>query len=464
MIHTEKSIRDLVNAQRTFFNSGATRPISFRRAMLKKLRQAILLHEKDILSAVHTDLGKSDFEAFTTEITLVLREIAVMLRSLNRWAKPERRSAGIFNFPGSARVYHDPHGVCLVMSPWNYPFQLTIMPLVGAIAGGNTVIVKPSAYAPATQDIMARLISEAFDPTYITVVGGGREANQNLLDQHFDYIFFTGGTQVGSIVMEKAAKHLTPITLELGGKSPCIIGPDADINLAAKRTAWGKCINSGQTCVAPDHILVHRSVRDAFVQKLRTHITRFYGSNPHTNPEFPHIINRKHFDRLTALITAAQNSGATLISGGRTVPETMHIEPAIFIDVSRDNPLMQEELFGPLIPILEWESEEELTSILLESPRPLAFYVFTRNRAFSKRLMQLIPFGGGCINDTVMHLASHALPFGGTGPSGMGSYHGEASFRTFTREKSVVQKGFGVDVPLRYAPFTGKYRTYRKFL
>lgn len=464
MTDTEQSIHDLVNAQRTFFNSGTTRPLSFRRAMLKKLREAILLHEKDILSAVHTDLGKSDFEAFTTEITLVIREISAMLHSLNRWAKPERRSAGLFNFPGSARVYHDPHGVCLVMSPWNYPFQLTIMPLVGAIAGGNTAIVKPSAYAPATQDLIARLLTEAFDPQYITTVRGGREANQNLLEQHFDYIFFTGGTQVGSIVMEKAAKYLTPVTLELGGKSPCIIAPDTDIDRAAKRTAWGKCINSGQTCVAPDHILVHRSVRDDFVQKLRTHIAGFFGNDPHTNPEYPHIINRKHFDRLTTLIQDAQKAGATLVSGGRSVSETMHIEPAIFTDVSRDNPLMQEELFGPIIPILDWDSEEELTGILLESPRPLAFYVFTRSGAFSKRLMQRIPFGGGCINDTVMHLASHTLPFGGTGTSGMGSYHGEASFRTFTREKSVVKKGFCVDVPLRYAPFAGKYRTYRRFL
>ncbi len=464
MNNTGESIRNLVSAQRAFFNSGKTRPVSFRRAMLKKLRKAILLHEKEILSAVHTDLGKSDFEAFTTEITLVLREIQVMLHSLKRWTKPERRSAGIFNFPGSARVYHDPHGVCLVMSPWNYPFQLTIMPVVGAIAGGNTVIVKPSAYAPATQDLLADILAETFEPEYIAAVRGGREANQHLLEQHFDYIFFTGGIQVGSIVMEKASKHLTPVTLELGGKSPCIIAPDADINLTAKRIAWGKCINSGQTCVAPDYILAHRSIRDEFVEKLRSCITDFYGTEPHTNPEFPHIINRKHFDRLTALITDAQKAGATLVSGGRTVPETMHIEPAVFTGVSRDNPLMQEELFGPLVPVLEWDSEEELTGTLLERPRPLAFYVFTRNNAFSKRLMERIPFGGGCINDTVMHLASHALPFGGTGTSGMGAYHGESSFRTFTREKSVVKKGFLVDVPLRYAPFTGKYRAFRRFL
>ena len=302
----EKSAQSLVEAQRTFFNSGATRPIAFRRAMLKKLKSAILSREKDILDAVHRDLGKSDFEAFTTEIVLVLREIDTMLKNLGKWTKPRRRSAGLFNFPGRARVYHDPHGVCLVMSPWNYPFQLTIMPLVGAIAGGNTVIVKPSAYSPATQDCIADMITETFDPSYITVVTGGRDANQNLLEQKFDYIFFTGGIQVGSLVMTQAAKHLTPVTLELGGKSPCIIAPDADIDRAAKRAAWGKCINAGQTCVAPDHFLVHRSVRDVFVEKMRSYIEKFYGIEPHTNPEFPNIINKKHFERLSALITSAQ--------------------------------------------------------------------------------------------------------------------------------------------------------------
>lgn len=460
----EKSTQHLVEAQRAFFNSGATRPLAFRRAMLKKLKAAILSREKDILAAVYRDLGKSDFEAFTTEIVLVLREIDTMLRNLGKWTKPRRRSAGLFNFPGKARVYHDPHGVCLVMSPWNYPFQLTVMPLVGAIAGGNTVIVKPSAYSPATQDLIAEILAGIFEPAYITVVTGGREANQNLLEQKFDYIFFTGGTQVGSLVMEHAAKNLTPVTLELGGKSPCIIAPDADINLAAKRAAWGKCINSGQTCVAPDHFLVHRSVRDLFVEKMRQHIEQFYGKEPQNNPEFPHIINKKHFERLSALITDAQKNGATLVSGGQTDPETLKIEPSVFTGVTRENPLMQEELFGPLIPVLEWESEDELVAVLLEQPRPLAFYVFTRSRAFSDRLMRLIPFGGGCVNDTVMHLASHTLPFGGTGTSGIGGYHGKASFNTFTREKSVVEKGFAVDVPLRYAPFAGKYRVFRRFL
>ena len=460
----EKSAQSLVEAQRTFFNSGATRPIAFRRAMLKKLKSAILSREKDILDAVHRDLGKSDFEAFTTEIVLVLREIDTMLKNLGKWTKPRRRSAGLFNFPGKTRVYHDPHGVCLVMSPWNYPFQLTIMPLVGAIAGGNTVIVKPSAYSPATQDCIADMITETFDPSYITVVTGGRDANQNLLEQKFDYIFFTGGIQVGSLVMTQAAKRLTPVTLELGGKSPCIIAPDADIDRAAKRAAWGKCINAGQTCVAPDHFLVHRSVRDVFVEKMRSYIEKFYGIEPHTNPEFPNIINKKHFERLSALITSAQKDGATLVSGGRTVPETLKIEPSIFTGVTRENPLMQEELFGPIIPVLEWESEDDLVAALLAEPRPLALYVFTRNRSFSGRLMRLIPFGGGCINDTVMHLASHSLPFGGTGTSGMGAYHGKASFNTFTREKSVVEKGFLVDVPLRYAPFAGKYRLFRRFL
>jgi len=464
MSNAEKTISALVQSQRAYFNSGATRDIPFRRKMLLKLKKAILSREEEILAALHTDLGKSDFEAFTTEIILVLNEIQFMLRHYKKWAKPERQPAGIFNFPAKARIYHDPHGVCLIMSPWNYPFQLAMMPLVGAIACGNTAILKPSAYASATEQLIARMIAETFTPAYISVVTGGREENKHLLDQPFDYIFFTGGITVGKIVMEHASKHLTPVTLELGGKSPCIIAADADIDLAAKRAAWGKCINAGQTCVAPDYFLVHRTVRDEFITKLQHYIKEFYGPSPHDNPEFPRIINSKHFSRLSALLSSARKDGATLVSGGRVDQDSHRIEPAIFTGVSWDNPLMQEELFGPILPILEWDTENELISLLQSIPRPLAFYVFTRSKRLSDKLVHLHSFGGGCINDTIMHLATHTLPFGGTGTSGMGSYHGKASLRTFTREKPVVKKGFRIDVPLRYAPFTGKYRTFRKFL
>jgi aldehyde dehydrogenase (NAD+) len=456
----------IVERQRAFFNSGATRSVAFRKAQLVKLRGAILAHERDILEAVKADLGKSDFEAFTTEIVLVLGEIMLMLKRISRWARTERRGAGIFNFPGSARAIRDPHGVCLVMSPWNYPFQLSVMPLVGAIAAGNTAILKPSAYSAATSALVSRMIRETFPEEYLACVEGGRDMNQDLLSQRFDFIFFTGSVEVGKLVMERAAKNLTPVTLELGGKSPCIIDRSANIDLSARRAVWGKCINAGQTCVAPDYFLVHESVREAFIARARFYVEKFYGADPHQNPEFPHIINRRHFDRLSALIAGAEkaNPRARLVSGGRTDPDAFRIEPAIVDGVDWDDPLMGEELFGPIIPIISWKDENEIVERILARPRPLALYIFTRSRAQANRIMGRVPFGGGCVNDAIMHVATHSVPFGGTGASGMGSYHGKASFDTFSRVKSVIDKPLIADVPLRYPPFAGKYRAFRKFL
>lgn len=472
----------LVDRQRAFFNSGATRPVSFRKEQLKKLRDAILSHENEILAAAHEDLGKSDFEAFTTEIVLVLEELKLMLKNCARWCRPEKRSAGLFNLPGRAFAYHDPHGVCLIISPWNYPFQLSILPLVGAIAAGNTVILKPSAYSAATSELIAQLVIALFPPEYIAVVEGGREMNTTLLEQHFDYIFFTGSVQVGKLVMESASRFLTPVTLELGGKSPCIVDRTADIDLSARRAVWGKCINAGQTCVAPDYFLVHEEVKEAFIQKAREYIRKFYGDEPHQNDEFPHIINRHHFDRLSALIaeatatdgvpdmpaaagiTSAEKPFPRLISGGRMNPQSLRIEPTIIDRVDWNDPIMQEEIFGPIIPVISWRDEKGIIENILSRPRPLALYLFSKDKNQQKRIMSLVPFGGGCINDTVMHLASNEVPFGGTGASGMGSYHGKASFDTFSRIKSVIDKPFFCDVPLRYAPFAGKYRKYRKFL
>ena len=456
----------LVDRQRAFFNSGATRSVAFRKAQLVKLRDAILSREGDILEAVREDLGKSDFEAFTTEIVLVLGEIKLMLKRVSRWARTERKGAGIFNFPGSARAIHDPHGVCLVMSPWNYPFQLSVMPLVGAIAAGNTAILKPSAYSAATSALVARMIRETFPEEYLACVEGGRDVNQDLLSQRFDFIFFTGSVEVGKLVMERAARNLTPVTLELGGKSPCIVDKSANIDLSARRAVWGKCINAGQTCVAPDYFLVHESVKEEFIARARFYVEKFYGAEAHRNPEFPRIVNRRHFDRIGALITGAShaNPRAKLVSGGRSDPESLRIEPAIVDGVGWDDPLMGEELFGPIIPIIAWKDEAEIIGKILSRPRPLALYIFTRDRAQAKRITGSVPFGGGCVNDAVMHVATHAVPFGGTGASGMGSYHGKASFDTFSRVKSVIDKPLFADVPLRYPPFAGKYRALRKFL
>lgn len=456
-----KPITDLVARQRAFFNSGATRSIAFRRAQLIKLRDAILSREKDILDATKADLGKSDFEAFTTEIVLVLGEIKMMLKNCARWARTERRGAGIFNFPSRAYALHDPHGVCLVMSPWNYPFQLSVMPLVGAIAAGNTVILKPSAYSKATSALIARLIAETFPSEYIAAVEGGREVNQDLLSQRFDFIFFTGSVEVGKLVMERAAKNLTPVTLELGGKSPCIVDQSADLDLAARRAVWGKCINAGQTCVAPDYFLVHEDIKERFIALARDYITRFYGNAPLSNPEYPRIINRHHFDRLSALIA---ETGQRLVFGGESDPATLKIAPAIIDGVHWDDTIMKEEIFGPIIPVIAWNDEGEIVGRILSRERPLALYLFTRDRKQVRRITAGIPFGGGCVNDTVMHVATHALPFGGTGASGMGGYHGKASFDTFSRVKSVIDKPLFADVPLRYAPFAGKYKAFRKFL
>lgn len=463
MTHTATS-EQLVEAQRAYFNSGATRPVAFRIEQLTRLKKAILAREKEIIAAAKADLGKGDFEAFTTEMVLVLYEINYVIRKLHGWAKARTTSPGLFNLPSKARIHHDPHGVCLIMSPWNYPFQLSLMPVVGAIAGGNTIILKPSAYSPATSHLVATLIGDTFPQEYIAAIEGGRQVNQNLLSCRFDYIFFTGSVAVGKLVMESAARHLTPVTLELGGKSPCIIDKSADIDMSAKRAAWGKCINSGQTCVAPDYFLVHQDVHEAFIKRFLFYIERFYGKDPHQNDEFPRIINEHHFKRLCTHITEAQKAGGTLAGGGRNNPEALKIEPTVIDGVSWDSPLMQEELFGPIAPIITWTDEKQMVQQILDRPRPLALYLFSTDSKQQKRIMAAIPFGGGCINDTIMHVATHTVPFGGTGESGMGGYHGKASFLTFTRSKPVIEKPFAIDVPLRYAPFVGKYRFWRKFL
>ncbi len=455
-------IEELVRSQREFYETGATRDIRYRKNALARFKRIIKTRESEILRALKVDLGKSDFEAFTTEMVLILQEIGLMQRKLGSWAKDRKVFPGIFNLPGKGRVARDPHGVTLIMSPWNYPFMLSMAPVVGAIAGGNTLILKPSAYSPATSSIIASIISEAFDPRHVACVQGGRAVNQDLLSQRFDYIFFTGSVEVGKLVMESASKNLTPVTLELGGKSPCVVDKSADLSMSAKRIAWGKCVNAGQTCVAPDYILVHEDVKDEFVTHLRTWIAKFFGSDPHISEEFPSIVNQHHFERLSALIEGARANRA--VTGGRTNPDARKIEPAIIDGVAWDDPIMQEELFGPIVPIITWNDENRIVEAIRSRPRPLAFYVFTRNAAQAKRLTGTLHFGGGCVNDVIMHVASHTVPFGGTGHSGMGAYHGKWSFTTFTREKSIIEKSFAADVPLRYAPFAGKYERYRKFL
>ena len=432
--------------QRAFFASGQTKPLEFRLTQLSKLKQAIMDRQADIVAAAKADLGRPEFEAYFEIATL--SEINLALKKLKTWVKPKRVKSTLENFPSSAWIQPDPLGVVLIIGPWNYPFQLMVSPLVGAIAAGNCAILKPSEQAPHTAKVVADLIADTFDPSYITVFEGDASVSQQLLAEKFDHIFFTGGTAIGRIVMEAAAKHLTPVTLELGGKSPCIV--DADINLdhAAKRIAWGKCINAGQTCIAPDYLLVDRTIKAAFLDKLTAAICEFFGDDPSQSPDLSRIINQRQFDRLIALL----NSGKTLI-GGETDASTRYIAPTVLDNVTWDSPVMQDEIFGPILPVLTYDQFDQALAQVNARPKPLALYLFSRNQAKQQRVLSETSSGGVCLNDTVLHIGVPDLPFGGVGQSGMGSYHGKATFDAFSHYKSVLKKTFWFDLDWRYAPY-----------
>ncbi len=454
------NITDIVQAQRTFFRTGETLPIKYRKQALNKFKKAIQAHEKELLEALHTDLGKSEMEAYMCEVGLTISEIDYISARLRRWARNKRVSTPLANFPAKSFTVQEPYGVTLIMSPWNYPVLLTLEPLVGAIAAGNCCVLKPSDYSPATSKVIASLIAEIFPPEYVTVVTGGRKENADLLEQHFDYIFFTGGVTVGKLVMEKAAQHLTPITLELGGKSPCIVDRTANIPLAARRIVFGKYLNCGQTCIAPDYVLIDEAVHDEFVACVKKEINIMYGEQQMANGErrikdYGKIINRKHFDRILGLIDSAK-----VVYGGKSNPETLQIEPTVLDNVNPEDAVMQEEIFGPIMPILIFRSSEsqsfaeQAIEFVRNRPQPLALYIFTNNKQTEKRFLQTVQFGGGCVNDTIMHLATSEMAFGGVGNSGMGSYHGKKSFETFSHEKSIVKKPNWIDLPIRYQPYT----------
>ena len=454
------TIQELTAAQRAFFRTGATLDLSFRKKALDKLEEAIRAREGELLSALRADLGKSDTEGYLCEVGLALSELSFMRRRLARWARDRRVSTPLALFPARSFTLREPYGVVLVMSPWNYPLLLTLDPLIGAIAAGNCCVVKPSAYAPAASAVLRDLIAACFPPEYVAVVEGGRAENQALLDQRFDYIFFTGGVEVGRQVMEKAAKHLTPVTLELGGKSPCVVDATARLDLAAKRIAFGKLLNCGQTCVAPDYLLVDRRVKDELLSRVGHWMERMYGRAPLDNDGYVHMVNRKHFDRVCALIDPAK-----VVYGGGADPDALRIQPTILDGVSPDDPVMGEEIFGPLLPVLEFEDIRQAEDFILDRPRPLALYLFSEDKAVQRRFVRHIPFGGGCVNDTIMHLANPRLPFGGVGNSGMGSYHGRQSFETFSHTKSLVQSSSRLDLPVRYAPYTAvQDKLIRRFL
>lgn len=442
---SDASIEAVVQGQRDHFATGATRPLAARLDALRRLRAAIRRFEPQIEQALHSDLNKTPFEAYLTETGIVLEEIAHHLRHLPGWLRPRRVRTPIALFPATSRTVPEPHGVSLVMSPWNYPLQLCLDPVVGAISGGNCVLIKPSAYAPATSALIADLIAAEFDPGHVAVVQGGRQENQALLEQRFDHIFFTGSVEVGKLVMAAAARHLTPVTLELGGKSPVVVTADADLPLAARRIAFGKVLNAGQTCVAPDYLLIDSGVKDAFLAEFRRALESFFPDGDHAN--LPVIVSQKHFDRVSGLL----DSGSAVIGGG-TDPSRRFIEPTVLVDVTEDSPVMQEEIFGPILPVLEYSKLEEAIEFVRSRPRPLALYLFTSSPEVEAQVFDSCSFGGGCVNDTVIHLANPRLPFGGVGHSGLGSYHGRASFDTFSHHRSIVKTATWLDLPMRYHP------------
>lgn len=458
---TSQEISNLVQHTAEFFNTHATRPYQFRIAMLKKLQKALTAYEKKLIDALYCDLHKTEMESYFTEIGIVQEEIRFFLKHLKKLMKPRHTATPLAHFPASSTIYCEPYGTVLIMSPWNYPVNLTLTPLVGAIAAGNCAILKPSNYTPQTAQCIADMISTSFPPHYISAVTGGREENSALLEHRFDYIFFTGGTTVGKLVMQAAAQHLIPITLELGGKSPCIIEKTANLSIAARRILFGKILNGGQTCVAPDYVLIDESVKEAFVCECRKVVHDFFASDSAAAAEMPHIVNEKHFNRLSALIQGEKQ----LLTAGTSNPQTQFF-PLILLDaITFESPVMKEEIFGPILPIISFTDIDWAIREIRCRPKPLALYLFTRDTATEKKILAEISFGGGCINDTIVHLATSAMPFGGVGASGMGQYHGTHSFDTFSHKKSILKKSLLLDIPLRYHPYTRKKLYWiKKFL
>lgn len=445
---TETEIRQIVENQRTYFYTGATLPLSHRIEALKKIQSYILTHEAEIGKAIRKDLGKSDFESYMCETGLVLSEITYMLKHIRSFAKEKNVLTPLVQFHSRSFKKPSPYGVALIMSPWNYPFLLTIDPLIDALAAGNTVVLKPSAYSPYTSAVIQSMIEECFDTRYVAVITGGRAENTCLLNEHFDYIFFTGSQTVGKEVMRHAAAHLTPVTLELGGKSPCIVEESANIKLAARRIVFGKYLNCGQTCVAPDYIYCDRKIKDQLLAEIKRQIKRQFRSEPLTNKNYGKIINEKHFDRITKLIDSSK-----VVFGGKCDRTTLKIEPTVMDHVTFDDAVMQEEIFGPILPILTYDSLDQAIHKINSMPHPLALYVFTSDKTAARKVTARCGFGGGCINDTIIHLATSEMGFGGFGESGMGSYHGKDGLRTFSHYKSIVDKKTWLDLPMRYQPY-----------
>jgi aldehyde dehydrogenase (NAD+) len=460
MLPTMTTFTRLEN-MRNYYESGATRPYAFRKRQLELLKEVILKYENEINEALYSDLKKSPEEAYATETGLILAEINLTIKNLLRWMKPERVKTNLLNFPSSSKILYDPRGVVLIISPWNYPLYLLLMPLVGAIAAGNCVVLKPSELAPATENVIKEIISETFSADYIKIyLGEGSELIPAMIERfHFDYIFYTGSIAIGKSIYQMAAKNLIPVTLELGGKSPAIIENDANLTIAAKRIVIGKFINAGQTCVAPDYLLIHQDIFEKFVALLNATINQFFGSNSEESYDYGKIINEKRFDTLVSYM-----SEGDIVSGGKYDRSSLHIEPTILKNISLDASIMKEEIFGPILPVISFKSMEEAIAIIKKNENPLAFYVFTSDVRKEKKWLEKVSFGGGCVNNTIYHLSNPRLPFGGVGNSGIGAYHGKYSFDLFTHAKPIMKTPTWFDPAMKYPPFKGKLKLLKFFI
>ncbi|MER2997521.1 aldehyde dehydrogenase [Pontibacter populi] len=455
---TLDQVQLLCGLQRRYFTEGNTQPVAFRKEQLRKLQRVLKKHEQELFDALYADFRKPALEAFGTEIGFIELELKLAIKNIDDWTKPRKVPETLINFPAKSYVYPQPYGVALIISPWNYPLNLLFTPLIGAMTAGNCAILKPSEIAANTAAVVKRIISQNFDERYIAVVEGGVETTQHLLAQRFDYIFFTGSTQVGKVIMKAAAENLTPVTLELGGKSPAIVDMDADLELAARRICWGKFLNAGQTCVAPDYVLVQEDVKEELIQQMARSLQEFYGAQPADSPDFARIINDRHFKRLCNMLTPE-----SIRVGGKTDAESRYIAPTILEISSWDHPSMQEEIFGPILPVIPFNDLHEAINMVNRHEKPLALYFFSTNKSQQQRILREVTFGGGCINDTISHLANPNLPFGGVGNSGLGSYHGIASFDVFSHQKSILNRGTWLDLPFRYPPYGNKLKLLRKF-
>ena len=441
------NIDEVINKQRQFFNTDKTKDVKFRLEHLKKLKNSIIANEGEIKKALKEDLNKSESESYMTEIGMTLSELSYDIRHVRGWSKNKRVGTPLAHFPARSFISKEPYGVALILSPWNYPFMLLIEPLIGAISAGNCAVLKPSEFAPNTANVIEKIVKECFEEEYVTVIQGDKDVSQSLIEKKFDYIFYTGGTRVGKIVMQEASKNLVPVTLELGGKSPCIIDEKYSMHLAAKRLLFGKLLNAGQTCIAPDYVLINKNVKDEFINELRKILKEFLGENPVENEDYPKIVNERHFERLTNLI-----DGENVVIGGKSDENLLKIEPTILDNPKIDSKVMSEEIFGPILPVITYEKIEDAIEYIKKIEKPLALYMFTNDKKIQNKILNEISFGGGCINDTIIHIANSNMGFGGVGYSGIGNYHGKRSFDTFSHERSITKK-YSLDLPMRYMPY-----------